>query len=184
MRILVQDLFGLERGGLTPAATRSARRRPNPEDAPVISHLFMTVRGPYIASAARWPLTGEAPDERLRLPLDSMPGRWRRRSRRPGRGPRCRRCRSARDLAHARRGRRDRRTDGRERRRAGRRRRNRASRPPGALRSPGTADHRPGGIPATPETRPQLEGSHITGLGAPRELHIRLHGLTPEQIAA
>src|SRR5580693_5414811 len=61
MRILVQDLFGLERGCLPPAATRSARRRPNPEDAPVISHLFMTVRGPYIASAARWPLTGEAP---------------------------------------------------------------------------------------------------------------------------
>src|SRR5580658_1828722 len=101
MRILVQDLFGLERGGLTPAATRSARRRPNPEDAPVISHLFMTVRGPYIASAARWPLTGEAPDERLRLPLDSMPGRWRRRSRRPGRGPRCRRCRPARPHARA-----------------------------------------------------------------------------------
>ena len=35
-----------------------------------------------------------------------------------------------------------------------------------------------------PEPRPQLEGSHNPAIGPARELHLHLHGLTADQIAA
>ena len=35
-----------------------------------------------------------------------------------------------------------------------------------------------------PEPRPQLESSHKPALGPAREIHLHLHGLTPDQIAA
>jgi hypothetical protein len=35
-----------------------------------------------------------------------------------------------------------------------------------------------------PERLPQLEGSHKPAIGQAREVHIHLHGVTPEQLAA
>jgi hypothetical protein len=35
-----------------------------------------------------------------------------------------------------------------------------------------------------PESRPQLEGSDKPAIGPGREVHIHLHGLTPDQLAA
>ena len=35
-----------------------------------------------------------------------------------------------------------------------------------------------------PTGRPALEGSHNPAIGPAREIHLHLHGLTPEQIAA